>query len=249
MRMDKKRKTGFTLIELLVVIAIIALLVSILLPSLQQAKKLAKSVVCLSNLKTIGLGVHFYIDEWNGFFSSYEGVNWTGWSGTVWPQGDPGAALLEFVAGTTADPWSSAIEGPTADFRPGGVFDCPGYVKEDPGGSLANRYTAESAPPVYTFWYNADYAWNGNLRGWGSRPTATPDSLHNPSYMVAFYDSDYWQGCSLSTGLNYWWAAPGNAMWPHPGDSINVLFVDGHVEGGIKDDGQLKEDQFNPEEP
>ena len=57
------RERGFTLIELLVVIAIISLLVSILLPSLQQAKELAKLVTCQSNLRHIGLGFHMYLTE------------------------------------------------------------------------------------------------------------------------------------------------------------------------------------------
>ena len=46
---------GFTLIELLVVISIIALLLSILMPGLQKAKAMAKKVVCLTNIHTIGL--------------------------------------------------------------------------------------------------------------------------------------------------------------------------------------------------
>ena len=58
-----KRKGGFTLIELLVVVAIIALLISILLPSLSRARELAKRAVCSANLRGIGQGAHIYAND------------------------------------------------------------------------------------------------------------------------------------------------------------------------------------------
>ncbi len=60
-----KRTRAFTLIELLVVIAIIALLVSILMPSLQKAKELAKDVICRSNQKTVSTGIFLYCNQYD----------------------------------------------------------------------------------------------------------------------------------------------------------------------------------------
>ena len=59
----KKVGRAFTLIELLVVIAIIALLISIVLPSMGQARRNAHTVMCQSNLKQLGMAIQMYLDE------------------------------------------------------------------------------------------------------------------------------------------------------------------------------------------
>ena len=59
----QNRQWGFTLVELLVVIAIIALLISILLPSLSAAREQTRAVKCLANLRSMGQGIMSYAQE------------------------------------------------------------------------------------------------------------------------------------------------------------------------------------------
>jgi prepilin-type N-terminal cleavage/methylation domain-containing protein len=61
-----KSGSGFTLVELLVVISIIALLLSILMPSLQRARDQGRRIVCANNIRNMGLATTMYAEDYNG---------------------------------------------------------------------------------------------------------------------------------------------------------------------------------------
>lgn len=88
-------RRGFTLIELLVVVAIIALLISILLPSLGRAKELANRVYCAANLRGIGQSLYIYAQENNSVMP----VTLPPTQPNAWTNGFAGATATSFTIG------------------------------------------------------------------------------------------------------------------------------------------------------
>ena len=115
------RRRAFTLIELLVVIAIISLLVSILLPSLQKAKQLTRDVICASNLRNIGLGWYFYLNDNNDTFPMWR-------QNLHWMYGGKHPSIFNNEAGMWAldfRPLNQYVELSTRNEAGIGLFRCP----------------------------------------------------------------------------------------------------------------------------
>ena len=98
-----RRRRSFTLIELLIVIAIIAILASMLLPALNQARERAKSISCVGKLRQIGQAANLYVGDYAGVLppAQITGAGTVGiignitnlsWVAGIWPSAIPFAA-------------------------------------------------------------------------------------------------------------------------------------------------------------
>lgn len=248
---------GFTLIELLVVIAIIAILASLLLPALSNAKYSAKNTVCRNNLRQIALGISLYANAHGSLppFSSQSAHSYGDW----W-------TLLELPVTYVETKWTHiANPGPLRWL--GGVFRCP--LNEGPistlhfeiGGDGPVGSTEEIRLPTWTaYGYNAwggGYLWDRlGLGGYSpmQRPqlpvsrTTLESAVRAPSDMIAAGDaflrsrntaldgSQSWNGlvgpsATLNGGVfetkTSWKRQP--SFKTHHGRA-NRAFVDGHLE-------------------
>jgi prepilin-type processing-associated H-X9-DG protein/prepilin-type N-terminal cleavage/methylation domain-containing protein len=221
----------FTLIELLVVISIIAILASMLLPALSNARQIGKRVACTSNLKQIGLGLTMYADD---------NHNWLPSCGS---NGEWSYYVEDYLSskgryGTLS--WNQ----PIMFTQPTGVYFCPGVSwpvtisPAWPTGSSPTTYTISNYSPT-VFLGNG----TGTYGGWRFHFASAPnfrrlDKIRNGSAIMSETNFCGPNGLLNKIPLMYYnnWTAyyPSVSYNSAPAfnyhaRAANFLFVDGHV--------------------
>ncbi len=261
-----RKHRGFTLIELLVVIAIIALLLSIMVPSLQMAKGKGEQIRCASNLRSIGIGVFAYLTDNDDTY--HVGRNNGMWRDWVTGSGDND---LEFN-----DPyayWGIAYAQYTDRHK---MFECPsarvGYV--DCWLLPGEPYNGVPIEQVKDYFKYCAYGLNTYMNwDWSGGVELKAGSLKSQSTIIFAQDhieqlldstnSDmFCIGPSVSINLTQWRfyqnAAEGGAYSPNSAAYLdplkkcfrhgrrnsspdrgysNTLWVDGHVSRIAQTDG------------
>jgi prepilin-type N-terminal cleavage/methylation domain-containing protein/prepilin-type processing-associated H-X9-DG protein len=211
---------GFTLIELLVVIAIIALLVSILLPSLHQAKELAREAVCQTNARSLQLGNEMYQTEHQGHYV-------------------PGAT--DFLKNRnrwfgTRDSSSGPFrinDGPLSKYIPNEkVRDCPSfteYLDDSQAFEAGNGGYGYNNNYVGRLWKAPGSAQNTDLAG------NRAESFTTPAATVAFTDAAFlntrlieYSFCEAPCFPDWNVPATPSVHFRHSGRTV-VVWLDAHV--------------------
>lgn len=161
------RRTGFTLIELLVVVAIIALLISILLPSLARAREQARRVQCAANLRSLGTSAITYSESNRGVLPTAPHLPTN--DGAAWPASSttsatyignyrrtPDAGLnLATSGGVGSNPrgWFKLLVGGERAFMKAKQFVCPSgrALRHNLQGTQARKIVAGVEVARYDF--------------------------------------------------------------------------------------------------
>ena len=211
-----KNKRAFTLIELLVVVAIIALLVAILVPSLQKAREMAKRSVCMSNLHQTHLAIAMYAGDNNGYMpSTDQGQSDYNWSihNRHYIRGDVWNPIIQQTVTTGmayGDIWPDYVSG-TVD-----IFWCPSSPPW-PRDRWYDALPAGSGSQFGSYSYYSTFAL-GTPKIWDAGGE-TPLVADCPTEYVYIILGEY--GRTAPDGFSVF------AAWHY--DVYNTLYYDGHI--------------------